>query len=134
MGPTTTKSEKLVRSTRYSAPSPSKAFGSNSTACENSSLTRVTDRSKRAEEGPIGATTMARDHTGAIYPDLESKSVIVTGGGSGIGAAIVRAFVRQRARVGFIDIAEVPSKALVAELGGESSDVRFAKADIRDID
>jgi D-xylose 1-dehydrogenase len=77
---------------------------------------------------------MARDHTGAIYPDLESKSVIVTGGGSGIGAAIVRAFVRQRARVGFIDIAEVPSKALVAELGGESSDVRFAKADIRDID
>lgn len=77
---------------------------------------------------------MARKHTGAIYPDLESKSVIVTGGGSGIGAAIVRAFVRQRARVGFIDIAEAPSKALVAELRGESSDVRFAKADIQDID
>ncbi len=65
---------------------------------------------------------------------LEGKTVIVTGGGSGIGAAIVRAFVRQKARVGFIDIAEAPSKALIAELGGENSGVRLAKADIRDID
>jgi NAD(P)-dependent dehydrogenase (short-subunit alcohol dehydrogenase family) len=71
---------------------------------------------------------------GAVYPDLEGKSVIVTGGGSGIGAAIVRAFVRQRARVGFIDIAEAPSTALIAELGGEKSGVWFTKADIRNID
>jgi NAD(P)-dependent dehydrogenase (short-subunit alcohol dehydrogenase family) len=77
---------------------------------------------------------MAQKSLGAIYPDLEGKSVIVTGGGSGIGAAIVRAFVRQKARVGFIDIAEAPSKALIAELGGERSGVRFAKADIRNID
>jgi D-xylose 1-dehydrogenase len=71
---------------------------------------------------------------GAVYPDLEGKSVIVTGGGSGIGAAIVRAFVRQRAKVGFIDVAEAPSKALIAELGGEKSGVWFTKADIRNID
>jgi D-xylose 1-dehydrogenase len=71
---------------------------------------------------------------GAVYPDLEGKSVIVTGGGSGIGAAIVRAFARQRARVGFIDIAEAPSTALIAELGGEKSGVWFTKADIRNID
>ncbi len=77
---------------------------------------------------------MAQKSLGAIYPDLEGKSVIVTGGGSGIGAAIVRAFVRQKARVGFIDIAEAPSTALIAELGGERSGVRFAKADIRNID
>ena len=69
---------------------------------------------------------MAQKSLGAIYPDLEGKSVIVTGGGSGIGAAIVRAFVRQKTRVGFIDIAEVPSKALIAELGDEKSGVRFA--------
>jgi D-xylose 1-dehydrogenase len=76
---------------------------------------------------------MAQKSSGAIYPDLEGKSVLITGGGSGIGAAIVRAFVRQKAKVGFIDIAEAPSQALVAELG-EKSGVRFAKADIRDID
>lgn len=77
---------------------------------------------------------MARKSSGGIYPDLEGKSVVVTGGGSGIGAAIVRAFVRQRARVGFIDIAEAPSRALVAELGDDGSVVQYAKADIRDID
>jgi NAD(P)-dependent dehydrogenase (short-subunit alcohol dehydrogenase family) len=76
---------------------------------------------------------VAQKSSGAIYPDLEGKSVLVTGGGSGIGAAIVRAFVRQKAKVGFIDIAEAPSRALVADLG-ERSRVQFAKADIRDID
>ena len=80
------------------------------------------------------AEKLARKAQGAIYPDLEGKSVIVTGGGSGIGAAIVRAFVRQKAKVGFIDIAEAPSRALIAELGGEKSGVQFARADIRNID
>jgi NAD(P)-dependent dehydrogenase (short-subunit alcohol dehydrogenase family) len=37
---------------------------------------------------------MPQRSPGAIYPDLERKSVIVTGGASGIGAAIVRAFAR----------------------------------------
>ncbi len=68
---------------------------------------------------------------GAIYPDLKGKTVIVTGGGSGIGAAIVQAFVRQQAKVGFIDIAEVPSRALVASLDGAS--LQYEPADIRDI-
>jgi NAD(P)-dependent dehydrogenase (short-subunit alcohol dehydrogenase family) len=77
---------------------------------------------------------MAQKSSGAIYPDLAGKSVIVTGGASGIGAAIVRAFARQKAKVGFIDIAQGPATALAAELGREGSDVRFAKADIRDID
>jgi NAD(P)-dependent dehydrogenase (short-subunit alcohol dehydrogenase family) len=66
----------------------------------------------------------------AIYPDLDGKAVIVTGGGSGIGAAIVEAFARQRAKVGFIDIAAAPSRALADRLPG----VRFEHADVRDID
>jgi D-xylose 1-dehydrogenase len=78
-------------------------------------------------------TVVSRKSAGAIYPDLEGKTVLVTGGGSGIGAAVVRAFVRQKAKVGFIDIAEAPSQALLGELGGEAAGVRFAKADIRDI-
>jgi D-xylose 1-dehydrogenase len=76
---------------------------------------------------------MVAKSAGAIYPDLEGKTVLVSGGGSGIGAAIVRAFVRQKAKVGFIDIAEAPSQTLLADLGGEAAGVRFAKADIRDI-
>ncbi len=36
-----------------------------------------------------------------IYPDLEGKSVFITGGGSGIGAALTEGFLRQGARVAF---------------------------------
>ena len=71
--------------------------------------------------------------SGAIYPDLAGKSVIVTGGGSGIGEAIVRAFVRQGAKVGFIDIARECSLKLLEELEGEDAGARFVEADIRDI-
>ena len=46
------------------------------------------------------------------FPSLRSKTVFVTGGGSGIGAAIVESFVDQGARVAFVDIDEAASKAL----------------------
>lgn len=39
--------------------------------------------------------------TQAIYPDLQGKPVFITGGGSGIGAALTEAFLRQGARVAF---------------------------------
>jgi D-xylose 1-dehydrogenase len=70
---------------------------------------------------------------GAIYPDLQGRVVLITGGGSGIGAALVRAFCRQKAKVGFIDLAEAPSRALVAELEQGGADVRFVHADLTDI-
>ncbi len=39
------------------------------------------------------------DH--AIFPDLRGASVFITGGGSGIGAALTEGFLRQGARVAF---------------------------------
>ena len=75
---------------------------------------------------------MTKELRGAIYPDLEGRPVLVTGGGSGIGAAIVRAFARQRSRVGFVDIKAGESQALVAELRAGGATVSFARADITD--
>jgi len=69
----------------------------------------------------------------AIYPDLEGKTVLVTGGGSGIGEAIVRRFAEQKAKVGFIDIKGDESRALAASLSNEGRTVHFEQADLTDI-
>lgn len=69
----------------------------------------------------------------AMYTDLEGKVVLVTGGGSGIGEAIVRRFAEQRCKVAFIDIARDASERLVRELTGQNLDVRFEHADLTDI-
>lgn len=52
----------------------------------------------------------------AVFPSLRDRRVFVTGGGTGIGAAIVSAFAEQGARVAFVDIAEGPSRALAGSL------------------
>ncbi len=70
---------------------------------------------------------------GAIYPDLAGKVVLVTGGGSGIGEAIVRAFVRQGAKVGFIDLKRAESLAIAADLSAGGASVHFEHADLTDI-
>ena len=70
----------------------------------------------------------------AVYPSLEGKVVFVTGGGSGIGAAIVAGFVRQKARVGFVDIDEPASSRLIQDLEGTGPPPRFIRCDIREID
>lgn len=54
--------------------------------------------------------------SGAVYPSLKGRLVVVTGGGSGIGAGVVEAFALQGARVVFFDMAEVESRALEASL------------------
>jgi NAD(P)-dependent dehydrogenase (short-subunit alcohol dehydrogenase family) len=69
--------------------------------------------------------------TSAIFPSLAKKTVVITGGGSGIGAEIVRGFVAQKARVFFLDIAENDSRALAAELGGAA---QFLKCDLTNLD
>jgi NAD(P)-dependent dehydrogenase (short-subunit alcohol dehydrogenase family) len=68
------------------------------------------------------------------YAGLAGKAVFITGGGSGIGAAFTRGFAGQGARVGFADIAEDASRALVVEIQKETGTAPFFIAcDIRDI-
>jgi NAD(P)-dependent dehydrogenase (short-subunit alcohol dehydrogenase family) len=69
----------------------------------------------------------------AQYPSLAGRTVFITGGGSGIGADLVRGFARQGARVGFIDIDAAASTQLVAELAGAPTPPRFLHVDVRDV-
>lgn len=66
----------------------------------------------------------------AIYDSLKGKTVIVTGGASGIGEAIVRAFSGQGARIGVLDLDAEAGTRLDAELGEA---VHFEAVDLRDI-
>lgn len=71
----------------------------------------------------------------AIYPSLRDKRVVLTGGGSGIGAGLVEGFVRQGARVVFVDVAAEASRALVAELTpGAAHPPLFQPLDLTDLD
>jgi NAD(P)-dependent dehydrogenase (short-subunit alcohol dehydrogenase family) len=70
----------------------------------------------------------------ATYPDLRDKRVVITGGGSGIGAELTAAFAGQGARVIFLDIAEQASRELEESLRGASTPPRFIKCDLTDLD
>ncbi len=70
---------------------------------------------------------------GTIYPSLKGRTVLVTGGGSGIGEAIVRHFAAQGAKVGFVDVKDKESKAVVAAIRRKRQKVHFEHADVTDI-
>jgi NAD(P)-dependent dehydrogenase (short-subunit alcohol dehydrogenase family) len=69
----------------------------------------------------------------AVYPSLQGKRVVVTGGGSGIGAGLVEAFARQGAETLFVDILDEESAALAARLGGAPIRPVFHRVDLTDI-
>ena len=70
---------------------------------------------------------MADNDSGAIYPSLRGKNVLITGGCSGIGAGIVEAFVRQGSKVTFLDIIDGEAKQLADRTGA-----RFEQVDLTD--
>ena len=68
----------------------------------------------------------------ANYPSLSGRVVLVTGGASGIGADIVRAFSEQGAKVAFLDILDEAAAALVA--GCAAPPPLYLHCDLLDID
>jgi len=71
----------------------------------------------------------------ATYPSLRDRVVIVTGGATGIGEAIVTAFAQQQARVAFLDIDQDAGIALVERIviAGLPQPL-FLACDLTDID
>lgn len=65
------------------------------------------------------------------YPSLKGRTVFITGGASGIGAEIVKAFVHQGAKVGFLDKNAMAANALLNELDKQCV---FIETDLTDIE
>ena len=68
----------------------------------------------------------------AVYPSLNNKVVVITGGGSGIGESITRSFIKQGAKVAFLDFNEKDSIKLIKDLNTDN--LHFEFCDLRDIE
>jgi D-xylose 1-dehydrogenase len=68
-----------------------------------------------------------------VYPSLRGKRVVVTGGGSGIGGAIVEVFARQGSHVAFIDIADTDARDLERKLASCDPPPRYYRCDLTDV-
>jgi NAD(P)-dependent dehydrogenase (short-subunit alcohol dehydrogenase family) len=69
----------------------------------------------------------------AIYPSLRERVVFVSGGSSGIGAELVRAFALQGAKVAFCGTKPDGGRALIDELHGAAHPPWYASCDVRDV-
>ena len=68
----------------------------------------------------------------ARYPNLHDRVVFITGGGSGIGAAMVEAFVAQGSNVAFVDIAKDESLRVVERAVGPQKPL-FIECDLTNL-
>ena len=76
---------------------------------------------------------MAARGKSAHYPSLQDAAVLITGGASGIGAAMVEEFALQGARVAFLDIAEESAAGLINRLSAVPFEPAFFRCDLTDV-
>jgi NAD(P)-dependent dehydrogenase (short-subunit alcohol dehydrogenase family) len=69
----------------------------------------------------------------AIYPSLSGRTVFVSGGATGIGADIVRAFARNHSRVAFVDVQPDAGEAMAAALKADGEAALFLRCDVTDV-
>jgi NAD(P)-dependent dehydrogenase (short-subunit alcohol dehydrogenase family) len=69
----------------------------------------------------------------ASYPSLAGVPVVISGGASGIGEALVRNFAGQGAKVGFVDLQADAGESLARDLVAAGHAVSFTPCDVRDI-
>jgi D-xylose 1-dehydrogenase len=72
--------------------------------------------------------------TFATYPSLSGRVVLVTGGASGIGADMVRAFAANSAKVAFLDVQDEAGALLCEELRGSAHQPVYVHCDLVDIE
>ena len=68
------------------------------------------------------------------YPSLVDKTILITGGGSGIGAAMSVLFAGQGCRVVLLDIADEPAHQLLAALRRDGNTASYFHCDVTDIE
>ncbi len=71
----------------------------------------------------------------ARYPSLQGRAVLITGGATGIGAALVEHFARQGGRVAFFDVQDEAARGLVEKLAGEGCpEPLYSHCDLTNLD
>ncbi|WP_432723097.1 SDR family NAD(P)-dependent oxidoreductase [Jeongeupia wiesaeckerbachi] len=73
----------------------------------------------------------ALSYTEVHYADLAGQRVLISGGASGIGEALVEAFLAQGAKVAFVDIDDAAANALLAR--HPDAPMHYLHCDVRDI-
>jgi NAD(P)-dependent dehydrogenase (short-subunit alcohol dehydrogenase family) len=71
--------------------------------------------------------------TFTTYPSLAGRNVFVSGGATGIGADIVRAFAANHAHVAFVDVQRAEGEAIAAEMIAAGGTALFLECDVTDI-